>query len=132
MDAAHPFNKRRDTWLFFRLGLAELLLLLTIAPRFGGNAVQPASVFRKNSNQFIAIFPVSGHGSKPTRKDPTRSSMKRVNPIFLYSERRRIHWAAGCWKPERFFCIMGRAAAAVAIIQQRGRRHEGAPVEMPM
>ena len=70
-----------------------------------------------------------GHGSKPTRKGPP-DRHEAGEPDF-YSKNAAGYIEVAGWKPERFFCIMGRAAAAVAIIQQGDAITKEPPVEMP-
>lgn len=52
-------------------------------------------------------------------------------PGFLYSPQAAQEAARLGWKPERFFCVMGRAAAALAIIEQGTAITAAPPPEMP-
>ena len=97
--------------LFFRLGLAGLLLLLTVLPASAETLYNQPPFSEKELSQFIADL-------------PRFRAWIKTNNAAGYIE------AAG-WKPERFFCIMGRAAAAVAIIQQGDAITKEPPVEMP-
>ena len=50
---------------------------------------------------------------------------------MLYSDAAAETVRNAGWKPERFFCVMGRSAAAVAIIQQGEAIIKTPPVDMP-
>lgn len=52
-------------------------------------------------------------------------------PGFLYSPLAAQEATRLGWKPERFFCVMGRAAAALAIIEQGAAITTAPPPEMP-
>ena len=95
--------------LFFRLGLAGLLLLLTVLPASAETLYNQPPFSEK-------AHPIVNEAGEPD---------------FLYSENAAGYIEAAGWKPERFFCIMGRAAAAVAIIQQGDAITKEPPVEMP-
>ena len=100
--------------LFFRLGLAGLLLLLTVLPASAETLYNQPPFSEKELNQFIADL--------PRFRAWIKTNKEKAHPIVIE--------AAG-WKPERFFCIMGRAAAAVAIIQQGDAITKEPPIEMP-
>lgn len=52
-------------------------------------------------------------------------------PDFLYSPQAAAQAESLGWKAERFFCVMGRAAAAVAVIEQGPGITSDPPPDMP-
>ena len=100
-------------------------------PRFGGNAVQSAPFSEKELNQFIADLPRFRAWIKTNKEKAHPIVNEAGEPDFLYSKNAAGYIEAAGWKPERFFCIMGRAAAAVAIIQQGDAITKEPPIEMP-
>ena len=103
--------------LFFRFGLACLLLLLTVFPTSAETLYNQPPFSEKELNQFIADLPRFRAWIKTNKEKAHPIVNEAGEPDFLYSENAAGHIKAAGWKPERFFCIMGRAAAAVAIIQ---------------
>jgi hypothetical protein len=80
--------------------------------------------------QFIAELPAfrdwahaNGELAHPGLDDEGR-------PGFVYSAKTAARVEAMGWKPERFFCLMGRIAAAMAI-QEMGNPGLNRPVDMP-
>ena len=82
-------------------------------------------------NELVAALPrfrawVSANGEAP---HPALNA--DGEPDFLYSPKAAAYLQSMGWKPERFFCVMGRAAAAVAIIQQGNAITTRPPADMP-
>jgi hypothetical protein len=80
--------------------------------------------------QFIVDLPVfrtwvhtNGELTHPGLDDEGR-------PGFVYSPKAAARVEALGWKPERFFCLMGRIAAAMAILEL-GEPGLDRPVDMP-
>ncbi|MFR8055502.1 MAG: hypothetical protein ACLU6O_12610 [Bilophila wadsworthia] len=117
--------------LFFRLGLAGLLLLLTVLPASAETLYNQPPFSEKELNQFIADLPRFRAWIKTNKEKAHPIVNEAGEPDFLYSKNAAGYIEAAGWKPERFFCIMGRAAAAVAIIQQGDAITKEPPVEMP-
>ena len=110
--------------LFFRFGLACLLLLLTVFPTSAETLYNQPPFSEKELNQFIADL--------PRFRAWIKTNKEKAHPIVNEAgENAAGHIKAAGWKPERFFCIMGRAAAAVAIIQHGDAITKEPPVEMP-
>lgn len=117
--------------LLLRLGLAGLLLLLTALPAFAETLYSQPPFSEKELNQFIADLPRFRAWIKTNKEKAHPIVNEKGEPDFLYSENAAGYIKAAGWKTERFFCIMGRAAAAVAIIQQGDAITKAPPVEMP-
>ena len=117
--------------LFFRLGLAGLLLLLTVLPASAETLYNQPPFSEKELSQFIADLPRFRAWIKTNKEKAHPIVNEAGEPDFLYSKNAAGYIEAAGWKPERFFCIMGRAAAAVAIIQQGDAITKEPPVEMP-
>ena len=117
--------------LFFRLGLAGLLLLLTVLPASAETLYNHPPFSEKELNQFIADLPRFRAWIKTNKEKAHPIVNEAGEPDFLYSKNAAGYIEAAGWKPERFFCIMGRAAAAVAIIQQ-GDAITKEPLKCPM
>ena len=131
MDAAHTFNKRRDTWLFFSASvLAGLLLLLTVLPASAETLYNQPPFSEKELNQFIADLPRFRAWIKTNKEKAHPIVNEAGEPDFLYSKNAAGYIEAAGWKPERFFCIMG-GRRRCRHHPARGRHHEGAPIEMP-
>lgn len=117
--------------LFLHLGLVGLLLLLTVLPASTETLHSQPPLSKKELNQFIADPPCFRAWIK-TNKEKAHLIVNRTGePDFLYSKNTVGYIEAAGWKPERFFCIMGRAATAVAIIQQGNAITKEPPIEMP-
>ncbi|MDE5879781.1 MAG: hypothetical protein K2G99_07165 [Desulfovibrio sp.] len=50
---------------------------------------------------------------------------------FLYSPRAAEWVTAQGWQPARFFCVMGRLAAALVIVEEGNDMHGTRPADMP-
>ena len=97
--------------LFFRLGLAGLLLLLTVLPASAETLYNQPPFSEKELNQFIADLPRFRAWIKTNKEKAHPIVNEAGEPDFLYSKNAAGYIEAAGWKPERFFCIMGRAAA---------------------
>ena len=128
--------------LFFRLGLAGLLLLLTVLPASAETLYNQPPFSEKELSQFIADLPRFRAWIKTNKEKAHPIVNEAGEPDFLYSKNAAGYIEAAGWKPERFFCIMGRAAgsttlttssasSAVAITQQGDAITKEPPVEMP-
>lgn len=74
----------------------------------------------------------------PRFRDWLRTQGERVHPVvqkgqpsFVYSEKVARHVQGMGWKPERFFCVMGRSAAALAILEKGKALTDNPPATMP-
>ncbi len=82
-------------------------------------------------NQFIDTLPRFREWVKANKEKTHPIVNDNGEPDILYSEAAAETVRAAGWKPERFFCVMGRAAAAVAIIQQGNAITKTPPIDMP-
>mgnify|MGYP006946971997 CR=1 FL=1 len=101
---------------------AGLLLLLTVLPASAETLYNQPPFSEKELNQFIADLPRFRAWIKTNKEKAHPIVNEAGEPDFLYSKNAAGYIEAAGWKPERFFCIMGRAAAAVT---------KEPPVEMP-
>lgn len=62
-----------------------------------------------------------------------RILFSRLTGDLVFCTRRGLadHVGRLGWEPERFFCVMGRAAAALAIIEQGQEITDRLPADMP-
>ena len=116
---------------FSRLLLAGLLLLLLALPATAESLYGQPPFSETELNQFIADMPRFRDWIKTHKETAHPILNESGEPDFLYSGEAAAYIKTTGWKPERFFCIMGRAAAAVALIQQGDAIAKKPPVEMP-
>ena len=116
---------------FSRLAVSGLLLLLFSFPALAEGLYQQPPFTEAELNRFIDTLPRFREWVK-VRKEKTHPIVNdEGEPDMLYSEAAAQEVRAAGWKPERFFCVMGRAAAAVAIIRQGNEITEKPPIDMP-
>ena len=105
--------------LFFRLGLAGLLLLLTVLPASAETLYNQPPFSEKELNQFIADLPRFRAWIKTNKEKAHPIVNEAGEPDFLYSKNAAGYIEAAGWKP------------AVAIIQQGDAITKEPPIEMP-
>ncbi len=116
---------------FSRLFFAGLFLLLSALPAFAETLYSQPPFSEKELNQFIADLPRFRAWMREHGQTSHPILNEKGEPDFLYSGEAAGYLNTSGWNPERFFCIMGRAAAGVAIIQQGDAISKTPPVEMP-
>ncbi len=114
-----------------RLALSGLLLLLFSLPALADGLYQQPPFTEPELNQFIDTLPRFREWVKANKEKTHPIVNDNGEPDMLYSEAAAETVRAAGWKPERFFCVMGRAAAAVAIIQQGNAITKTPPIDMP-
>lgn len=117
--------------IFSRCLLAGLLLLLAAFPAIAETLYNQPPFTEKELNQFIDDLPRFREWVRASKENAHPVLDESGAPDFLYSKNAAGYIAAAGWKPERFFCIMGRSAAAVALIQQGDAIAKNPPMEMP-
>jgi len=88
--------------LFFRLGLAGLLLLLTVLPASAETLYNQPPFSEKELNQFIADLPRFRAWIKTNKEKAHPIVNEAGEPDFLYSKNAAGYIEAAGWKPERF------------------------------
>lgn len=116
--------------LFFRLGLAGLLLLLTVLPASAETLYNQPPFSEKELNQFIADLPRFRAWIKTNKEKAHPIVNEAGEPDFLYSKNAAgyIEAAAG---NRNAFLHYGASRRAVAIIQQGDAITKEPPIEMP-
>lgn len=126
-------SRRRAFGLAAPLACICLALLLLAAPeaRAAGFYDQPP-FDNAELTRFIDDFPRFRDWAKRVNEAPHPSVGADGLPGFEYSAAATAEVERMGWKPERFFCIMGRSAAALADIEE-GDALAGAkrPADMP-
>ena len=114
-----------------RLALSGLLLLLLSLPVLAESLYQQPPFTEAELNQFIDTLPRFREWVKAHKEKTYPIVNASGEPDMLYSDAAAETVRAAGWKPERFFCVMGRSAAAVAIIQQGEAITKTPPIDMP-
>lgn len=92
-------------------------------------AGQPA-VTEKEVLAFAEILPRFRAWARDGREE-AHPVVRGGKADFLYSPR-AAEWVAGQgWQPERFFCVMGRLAAALVIVEEGNDMRGTRPADMP-
>ena len=81
--------------------------------------------------QFIKDLPVYRTWARGAKELAHPGLSKEGRSTFIYSDKAAAKVKALGWEPKRFFCVMGRAAAALAM-QERGNPGADRPVDMPV
>lgn len=118
--------------LFFRLGLAGLLLLLTVLPASAETLYNQPPFSEKELNQFIADLPRFRAWIKTNKEKAHPIVNEAGEPDFLYSKNAAGYIEAAGWKPERFFCIMGRPPPLSPSSSKGTPSQRSPPLKCPM
>ena len=117
--------------LLSRLAFSGLLFLLLSLPALAAGLYQQPPFTETELNQFIDTLPRFREWVKANKEKAHPIVNDNGEPDMLYSDAAAETVRNAGWKPERFFCVMGRSAAAVAIIQQGEAIIKTPPVDMP-
>ncbi len=117
--------------LLSRLAFSGLLFLLLSLPALADGLYQQPPFTETELNQFIDTLPRFREWVKANKEKAHPIVNDNGEPDMLYSDAAAETVRNAGWKPERFFCVMGRSAAAVAIIQQGEAIIKTPPVDMP-
>ena len=117
--------------LLSRLAFSGLLFLLLSLPALADGLYQQPPFTETELNQFINTLPRFREWVKANKEKAHPIVNDNGEPDMLYSDAAAETVRNAGWKPERFFCVMGRSAAAVAIIQQGEAIIKTPPVDMP-
>lgn len=117
--------------LLSRLAFSGLLFLLLSLPALADGLYQQPPFTEAELNQFIDTLPRFREWVKANKEKAHPIVNDNGEPDMLYSDAAAETVRNAGWKPERFFCVMGRSAAAVAIIQQGEAIIKTPPVDMP-
>lgn len=115
----------------FRGLMSLTLALLFTVPSFAGELYDQPPFTPAELDRLIDDLPrfrawVKANGEKV---HPVLTASGK--PDFLYSPKTAAHVEQLEWEPRRFFCVMGRAAAALAIIEQGTELTSSPPADMP-
>lgn len=127
MPIASPLRVR----LFRGLMQSLILTLLLAVPSFAGELYDQPPFTPAELDKLIDDLPrfrawVKANGEKV---HPVLATSGK--PSFLYSPKTAAQVEQLGWEPGRFFCVMGRAAAALAIIEQGADLTSSPPADMP-
>ena len=117
--------------LLSRLAFSGLLFLLLSLPALADGLYQQPPFTETELNQFIDTLPRFREWVKANKEKAHPIVNDNGEPDMLYSDAAAETVRNAGWKPERFFCVMGRSAAAVAIIQQGEAIIKTPPDDMP-
>lgn len=117
--------------LLSRLAFSGLLFLLLSLPALADGLYQQPPFTETELHQFIDTLPRFREWVKANKEKAHPIVNDNGEPDMLYSDAAAETVRNAGWKPERFFCVMGRSAAAVAIIQQGEAIIKTPPVDMP-
>ena len=118
-------------WVARLLGCAALILVCGVLPSRAADLYAQPRVTAAELDRLIDDL--------PQFRDWLRANGETAHPVltpdgrpgFLYSPRTADHVGQLGWEPERFFCVMGRAAAALAIIEQGQEIRDRLLADMP-
>ncbi|GFH63269.1 MAG: conserved hypothetical protein [Candidatus Desulfovibrio kirbyi] len=122
-----------------------LCLFLSVAhaaekTRSSGKQPQPASmtvyekqplVTEKELTAFLEILPQFRMWTKDNGEHAGPVVSPKGKPNFLYSQQAAAWVKIRGWEPVRFFCVMGRMAAALEIIEEGNDMRGARPPDMP-
>ena len=113
--------------LFFRLGLAGLLLLLTVLPASAETLYNQPPFSEKELNQFIADLPRFRAWIKTNKEKAHPIVNEAGEPDFLYSKNAAgVHRGCGL-ETGTLFLHYGAGRRRCCHHPARGRHHKGAP-----
>lgn len=130
---ADPVLYRRPSGLAAILAGACLALALLTAPQVHAGGFYDQPPFDSTElNRFIDDFPRFRDWARRTGDAPHPTVAADGRPGFAYSSAAAAEVERMGWKPERFFCVMGRSAAALADIEDGAALTEDhRPADMP-
>lgn len=114
------------------VGAAFLTLaIIAVSPLWAGDLYSQPPFDEAELTRLIADFPRFRAWAKAggQRIHPTVAPDGRAD--FFYSPQAAAHAESLGWNARRFFCVMGRAAAAVAVIEQGTDITANRPPDMP-
>ena len=125
---------------FARAGAFRRVLALTIlcglvwfafVPAQAGNFYDQPPMTEQELLRFIKDLPVYRAWARQARELAHPGLGEDGRPTFMYSAQAAAKVKGFGWEPKRFFCVMGRAAAALAM-QDHGSFGADRPVDMPV
>ena len=112
------------------LGLTVLFVLCSLSA-FAASLYDQPPFSETELHQFAVDFPPFRAWCAAHGEQPEAVVNEKGEPGIVYSPQAAAYLRAAGWRPERFFCVFGRVAAAVAVVGQEGRITEPMPLEMP-
>ncbi|MEG1610532.1 MAG: hypothetical protein RR317_05055 [Bilophila sp.] len=112
------------------LGLPLLLALIVVTPATAEELYEQPPFTPTELNKLIDDLPRFRTWVK-VNKEKAHPILTAGKPDFLYSPQAAQEVQRLGWEPRRFFCVMGRAAAALAIIEQGTELTNEPPADMP-
>ncbi len=116
----------------------RVLPLLLIALLLQVQTVRAAGVYdnqppftRKELSDFIELLPQFRAWAKAEREDSHPKVNGKGQADFLFSPKAAAWVKSKGWEPPRFFCVMGRAAAALYIVAEGNELPTNYPKDMP-
>lgn len=114
------------------LAAAALLWLASAAvPARAENFYDQPPLTEQELLTFIADLPAYLTWARAIKDQPHPTLGKDGRPDFVYSEAAAAKARELGWEPRRFFCVMGRTAAAMAM-QKEGKVGAERPADMPV
>ena len=115
----------------FRAGVALALAIVSAFPLGAGDLYSQPPFDEAELTRLIGDLPRFRAWAKAggQRIHPTVAPDGRAD--FSYSPQAAAHAESLGWNADRFFCVMGRAAAAVAVIEQGTDITTNRPPDMP-
>jgi len=107
------------------------LVWLAFVPAQAENFYDQPPVTEQELLRFINDLPAYRAWARETRESAHPGLGKDGRPTFMYSAQAAAKVKGFGWEPKRFFCVMGRAAAALAM-QDHGSFGADRPVDMPV
>ena len=106
-------------------------LIITVIPARAESFYDQPPMTGQELLKFIDDLPVYRAWARKTKELAHPGLSKEGRPTFIYSDKAAAKVRELGWEPKRFFCVMGRAAAALAM-QERGNPGAERPVDMPV
>jgi hypothetical protein len=141
MDTGHSLSGRR---LFWGATVALLFIFSISSPRAAGKpppqktASAAVTVYEnqplvtdKELSAFLEILPLFRSWTGENREDTPTVGLRNGKADFFYSPKAEAWVKTRGWKPERFFCVMGRMAAALVIVEEGNDMSGTRPPDMP-
>ncbi|MBQ7586178.1 MAG: serine/threonine protein phosphatase [Desulfovibrionaceae bacterium] len=135
------FNFQEPKKIFsWALGSLILGLMLNSWPVLAAKSVKPlvpATVYdqqppttEKELLKFLDLLPRFRAWARANREE-AHPSLKNNKPDFIYSEKAAAWVKTNGFEPRRFFCVMGRMAAALVIVEEGYDTKGTRPPDMP-
>lgn len=107
------------------------LLLLAAEARAQSVYEKQPPVTDKELVSFMELLPHFRAWAASVKEEPRPSVNKEGTADFIYS-RKAADWVKQRgWEPVRFFCVMGRAAAALFLVEEGSDANAKRPPDMP-